>query len=52
MRADGGEGGKALGGVRMLSATGSTCTVILRRRISRAKEDVGEDYMLLRRILR
>jgi len=42
--ADGGDGGQTLGGVRMLSATGRTCTVIFRRRILKAKEDEdGED---------
>ena len=41
--ADGGEGGQTLGGVRMLSATGRTCTVILRRRVPKAKEGGGED---------
>jgi hypothetical protein len=41
--ADGGEGGQTLGGVRMLSATGRTCTVIFRRRVPRAKEDGEED---------
>ena len=40
--ADGGEGGQSLGGVRMLSATGRTCTVILRRRVPKAKEDGDE----------
>jgi len=42
--ADGGDGGQTLGGVRMLSATGRTCTIIFRRRIPKAKEDEdGED---------
>ena len=41
--ADGGDGGQTLGGVRMLSATGRTCTVILRRRIPKAKEGDDED---------
>jgi len=44
--ADGGEGGQSLGGVKMLSATGRTCTVILRRRVPKAKEgsdDEGDD---------
>ncbi|KAF9649284.1 hypothetical protein BDM02DRAFT_3260491 [Thelephora ganbajun] len=48
--ADGGEGGQTLGGVRMLSATGRTCTVILRRRVPKTKkegddEDDGEDIV-------
>lgn len=47
MRPGGGEGGQALGGVRMLSPTGRTCTVILRRRAPKSKEgdedDGGED---------
>ena len=42
--ADGGDGGQTLGGVRMLSATGRSCTVILRRRVPKArKEDDDED---------
>ena len=40
--ADGGEDGQALGGVRMLSATGRSCTVILRRRIPKSKKE-GDD---------
>ena len=40
--ADGGEGGQTLGGVRMLSATGRTCSVILRRRVPKVKKD-GDD---------
>ena len=40
--ADGGEGGQTLGGVRMLSATGRTCSVILRRRVPKTKKD-GDD---------
>ena len=49
--ANGGKGGQALGGVRMLSATGRSCTVILRRRVSKAKkegddeDDDGEDVV-------
>ena len=43
MPADGGEGGQTLGGVRMLSATGRTCTVILRRRIPKAKKEGGDE---------
>jgi hypothetical protein len=41
--ADGGEDGQTLGGVRMFSATGRQCTVILRRRIPKTKEGGGED---------
>ena len=41
--ADGGDGGQTLGGVRMLSATGRTCTVILRRRVPKAKEGDDDD---------
>ena len=47
IRTGGGEGGQTPGGVRMLSATGRTCTVILRRRAPKSKEgdedDSGDD---------
>ena len=43
VRADGGEGGQKLGGVRMLSPTGRTCTVILRRHVPKTKEEGGSD---------
>lgn len=49
--ADGGKGGQVMGGVRMLSATGRSCTVILRRRVPRVKkagddeDDDGEDVV-------
>ena len=41
--ADGGHDGQKPGGVRMLSATGRTCTVILRRHISKVKKDGGTE---------
>ena len=41
--ADGGKGGQVLGGVRMLSATGRSCTVILRRRVPKAKKEAGDE---------
>ena len=41
--ADGGDGGQTLGGVRMLSATGRTCTVILRRRVPKTKKEDGDE---------
>ena len=41
--ADGGDGGQTLGGVRMLSATGRTCTVILRRRVPKANQEGDEE---------
>ena len=41
--ADGGDDGQTLGGVRMLSATGRTCTVILRRRVPKAKKDDSDE---------
>ena len=41
--ADGGEGGQTLGGVRMLSATGRSCTVILRRRVPRDTQEGGDE---------
>ena len=41
--ADGGESGQTVGGVRMLSATGRTCTVILRRRIPKTKKEGDEE---------
>ena len=38
------EGGQTVGGVRMLSATGKTCTVILRRYVSKSeKEGASQD---------
>ena len=43
VRTGGGEGGQAPGGVRMLSATGRTCTVILRRRVPKSEEGGEED---------
>lgn len=41
--ADGGESGQTLGGVRMLSATGRSCSVILRRRVPKAKKDEEDE---------
>ncbi|KAF9789565.1 hypothetical protein BJ322DRAFT_1105422 [Thelephora terrestris] len=43
VRTGGGEGGQAPGGVRLLSATGRTCTVILRRRVPKSKEEGGDE---------
>lgn len=45
--ADGGEDGQNLGGVRMLSATGRTCTVILRRRIHDGEDAVETDFGMI-----
>ena len=42
VRADGGRG-QTLGGVRMLSPTGRTCTVILRRHVPKAKKEDGSE---------
>ena len=43
VRADRGQGGQTLGGVRMLSPTGRTCAVILRRHVPKANEEDGNE---------